>query len=247
MNKTSTDVIERIQRVCGTAMRDFKYQENSLEDCFSTALHAYYFVRPGKQTKRFIKKLAQITIRGIKEGMDLSDATGYEVTGCAAYSLIPHLVKLCSRSFDTRWFEYQINRMDEEKLDAHLLDKYIEDFNKDQLSHLFQLIVHTGYKSHCFMNEQTCRALWQEINEECQIIDNNLPIINSDYDDFPMFIFNCLDKAIIAKILLKYIEKDKDIAAYVARLLYYCEPLVSLEYIGVAMSYADLFGFRVFD
>jgi hypothetical protein len=97
------------------------------------------------------------------------------------------------------------------------------------------------------MSERNCRALWKEINNRCQIIDNNLPTIKSDYDDFPMFIFDCLDKEVLGEILLRHIEEDKDIAVYVARLLHYFEPLVALEYIGVAMSYADLFGFRVFD
>lgn len=247
MNKTSRDVIERIQRVCGTNMSDFRYAEHSLEDCLSTALHAYYFVKPGSATKRFMKKLAKSTIKGIKEGRELSNATGYATEVCVAGNLIPHIIKICRKSFDGRWFEYQINNMNDEVFNDKLLDKYVENFDKDQIGHLFQLIVNIGYKNHCFMSEHSCHVLWEEINRECQMLDNNLPIISSEYDDFPMFIFDCLNKEVLLKLLLKHIEKDKDIAGYVARLLYYFKPLVALEYIGVAMFYADLFGFRVFD
>ena len=62
-----------------------------------------------------------------------------------------------------------------------------------------------------------------------------------------MFIFDCLDKVIISKIMLKYIDMDKDLAGYIARVIYYMEPLDALEYSHIAMSYIDLFGFRVFD
>ena len=247
MNKTSRDVIERIKRVCGTNMHNFKYEENSLEDCFSTVLHAYYFVRPGKETKKFMKKLAKCTINGIKAGMKIADATGELMEGCVAICIIPRIMKLCIRSFDEKWFEYQINRMDNEDFSESIMDKYVQKYDAEQMSHFFQLVAHIGYKNNNFMSEHNCRMLWEEINKECQTIDNSLPIISSDYNDFPMFIFDCLDKDVISKLLFKYIEKDKDICGYVARLIYYFEPLVALEYIGVAMSYADLFGFRVFD
>ena len=247
MNRTSRDVIERIQRVCVTDKRDFVYEEHSLEDCLSTALHAYYFVKPGKPTKRFMRRLAQSTIKAIKDGMELSEKVGYPVQAWTGIRLVAHINRLCQKSFDSRWFEYQINRIDEEELDGSCLEKYVNNFDKEKLSHLFQLIAHIGYKNQCFMSEHGCQALWEEVNRECQIVDNNLPTIRSGYDDFPMFIFEYLDKEVLEKLLLQHIEKDKDIAAYVARLLYYFEPLVAAEYIGVAMSYADLFGFRVFD
>ena len=137
MNKTDRDVIERIQRVCGTDLRDFVYEEHSLDDCLSTALHAYYFVKPGVPTKRFMKRLAECTIRGIKEGMELSEATGYPVQACTAIRLIPHINKLCKKAFDSRWFEYQINRIDEEEFKVGILEKYVNRFDKDQISHLF--------------------------------------------------------------------------------------------------------------
>ena len=247
MNRTSKDVIERILRVCGTDKRDFVYDEHSLEDSFTTALHAYYFVKPGKQTKRYMKKLAQCTIKALEDGLELSKKVGCPAQAGAAFRLIAYVNRLCRSSFDSRWFESQINRIDEEELDIRCLDKYVNNFDKEQLSHLFQLIVHVGYKSNCFMSERSYRVLWEEVNRECQILNNTLPVVSGNYDDFPMFIFDHVDKEILGRLLLKHIEKDKDIAAYVARLLYYFEPLVALEYIGVAMSYADLFGFRVFD
>ena len=194
-----------------------------------------------------MKRLAKCTVKSIKEGMELSERVGYTKQGWIGIRLIAHINRLCKKSFDSKWFRSQIDRIDEEELDAECLDKYVNSFSHDQLSHLFQLIVHTGYKNNCFMNEHSYQALWEEISREGKKIYKTFPTLQGDYEDFPMLIFNCLDKDVLRKLLLKHIEKDKDIAAYVARLLYYFEPLVALEYIGVAMSYADLFGFRVFD
>jgi hypothetical protein len=194
-----------------------------------------------------VKTLAQSTADAIKEGTEFSDETGLNVTACAAFYLIPHLMKLCRKSFDERWFEHQINRMDDDKFDDELLYKYVGKFDTEQVSHIFQLVVHEGRKYNLFTSEMNYKKLWEEIGAECKKIDSNLPSIDSNYSEFPMFIFECLDKAIIAKILLKYINKDMDLAGYIARILYYMEPLDALEYSSIAMSYIDLFGFRVFD
>lgn len=244
MLKNNKEVIERISRVCG---KHLEYEGDAIEAVFSTAFHAYYFVKPGKATKKFVKKLAQNTIKGIKEGTELSNETGYNITDCAAACLIPRIVKLCGKSFDARWFECQISAIDDDEFDDTLLHRYVERFDAEQTSHIFQLIVHHGYKQNFYMSEDGYRALWAELNSECKKIDINLPEINGDYTTFPMFIFDCLDKTIISKILLKHITKDKDLAGYVARMLYYTEPIDAMEYQDVAMSYVDLFGFRVFD
>jgi hypothetical protein len=97
------------------------------------------------------------------------------------------------------------------------------------------------------MSEDDYRKLWTELNSECKKIDSSLPEINGDYTEFPMFIFDCLEKTTISKILLKHITKDKDLAGYVARMLYYTEPIDAVEYHDIAMSYVGLFGFRAFD
>lgn len=247
MNKNNKETIERIQRVCGADLSRLGYEGHSLEDSFSAALHAYYFVKPGKATQRFVKKLAQDTIDAIRAGNKLSDETGFNVTACAAAYLVPRIMRLCKKSFDVRWFEHQINLMDDDKFDDALLCKYIGKFDAEQVSHIFQLIVHKGRKYHLFMSEKNYEELWEEIGVECQKIDIKFPSVDRNYSEFPMFIFDCLDKGIISKILLKYINKDIDLAGYMARVLYYMEPLDALEYLSVAMSYIDLFGFRVFD
>ena len=247
MNKNNKETIERIQRVCGTDVSEFRCEARSLEDSFSTALYAYYFVKPGKATQRFVKRLAQSTIDAISEGTKLSNETGFNITACAVAYLIPRIMKLCRRSFDERWFEHQINLMDDDEFDDTLLCKYVERFDVEQVSHVFQLLVHEGRKHHLFMSETNYKELWEEIDEECKKLDSNLPSVDGNYSEFPMFIFDCLDKAIISKIMLKYIDMDKDLAGYIARVIYYMEPLDALEYSHIAMSYIDLFGFRVFD
>jgi hypothetical protein len=244
MLKNNKKVIERISRVCG---KHLEYDCDAIQAVFSTVLHAYYFVKPGEATQKFVKKLAKNTVKGIEEGTKLSNDTGYDITSCAVARLIPRIVKLCEKFFDARWFECQISAIDEDVFDDTLLNRYVERYDAEQTSHIFQLIVHHGYKQNFYMSEDGYRELWAELNSECKKIDSTLPEINGDYTDFPMFIFDCLDKTTISKILLKHITKDKDLARYVARMLYYTEPIDAVEYQSIAMSYIDLLGFRAFD
>jgi hypothetical protein len=134
------------------------------------------------------------------------------------------------------------------RFDRTLAQRFVNDMNlpiqiiDDETFKYWIVLYENDYQSETLWNE-----LWEEIDEECKKLDSNLPSVDGNYSEFPMFIFDCLDKEVLGEILLRHIEEDKDIAVYVARLLHYFEPLVALEYIGVAMSYADLFGFRVFD
>lgn len=241
------EMIERIERVYNEDIRNFEYKDTSFKDSFSTALHGYYFVKPGKATKNYMTKLSYCIIDGIKEGNKIAEDDGFPVKPCSVLCIIPRITKLCQKSFDMRTFEQQINRINDDEFDDGLLKKYIEKLDEEQVSHLFQLIIHNGRKYHFFNNENECEALWQEINRECQNLDKSLPIINSNYEEFPMFIFDAIDKDVLANLLLKYVEKDKDLAGYIARVLYYVEPLDALEYFNVAMSFIDLFDFRAFD
>ena len=97
------------------------------------------------------------------------------------------------------------------------------------------------------MSDEDYHKLWNKINKACRQIDENLPTINSNYSEFPMFIFDRLDKTIISQILLDHVKKDKDLAGYLARVIYYVNPIDTFEYFTVAMSFIDLFEFRVFD
>lgn len=247
MNKNTKETIERINKVCVKDVSELCDEELNVEDVFSTVLNAYYFVKPGKSTKKFMKKLARSTADGIKKDLVLSDLKGIDISPCIGWSLFTRIMSLCRKSFNARWFEHQINNIDDDEFDGTLLKKYLGISDKEQVSHVFQLIVHRGREYHLFMSENNYRKLWDEIDSECKNCDMNLPSVDSNYTTFPMFIFDCLDETIISRILLKYIEKDNDLAGYIARVVYYMEPLDALEYSDVAMSYIDLFKFRVFD
>ena len=108
MNKNNKETIERIQRVCGTDVSEFRCEARSLEDSFSTALYAYYFVKPGKATQRFVKRLAQSTIDAISEGTKLSNETGFNITACAVAYLIPRIMKLCKRAAETLGLKFEL-------------------------------------------------------------------------------------------------------------------------------------------
>lgn len=239
---TNKNIIETIERVCKQENSHYNWEDN-----FYAALYAYYFVKPGKNTRRFMKQLANSDITALFRGQELFEIEGQCLNGCVAFESFPHTKRICKKFFDKKWFEHQISRMeDNEEFSAGLLDEYLKKFDNTQITSFFQLIVALGYKDGLFLSNENCKELWETVNIECHNINENLPPIDNNYTKFPLYIFDYLKDITIKNILRKYIDKNKDIAGYLARALYYSDPYAAKDYLGVITHYTYLFHFPVF-
>ena len=110
----------------------------------------------------------------------------------------------------------------------------------------YQLVVWLGYKEGLFVSADSYANVWDEVDTTCHKADATLPRISGNEEEFPMFIFEYLDKDYIVNLLLENIDKDVTVAAYLAKALYYSEPLIAREYLYLVAVYKAKFGLDIF-
>ena len=156
-------------------------------------------------------------------------------------------IKTNRKWFDKRWFRKQICLIDmEEEFNETLLEKYINKLDEMKVACFYQIVVWLGYKEGLFMSTGSYATVWAKVDAECRKSDAFLPRISGNEEEFPMFIFEHIDKDYMVKLLLENIDKDVNVAAYLARALYYSEPLVAREYLYLIAAFKKTFGLEIF-
>lgn len=194
--------------------------------------HGYYFVRPGKNTRKFIRELNSDLVEGIKEGANncADDKRRSSISDYIRVSVAKHALKTIRKSFDLEFFEAQSVTISNDKLNpTFLLTKYLNKMSNDQLHTIQGLIDTISCQCSLFLDESTCSFL-RFFSYKCRDIDDSVPDLDKEsrrWLDFiqnnPKFAFDYLDKADITKAINTLITRNRAFAANMVRALYYTD------------------------
>ena len=203
---------------------------HEMDHVYTAMVHGYYFVKPGRDTDRFTNALMSALSKGVAVGTkDFKKAQGaYPIEVCTWYAVAERVLKVVRKYFDREYFEAQtVALLNDELNDETLLTKYLGMFDQTQLFDFKKGVEHFSmlYKLLQESDESYINVIF---TERCHEIDNSIP---SAYDDIrkwyefvketPRFMFNCLEKAEIAKIIDEFVTHDRVFAGNLARALYH--------------------------
>ena len=218
------------------------------DEVIVAALHSYLFVKPIERKRTFFKDLTVDGMFAFVDGKEIHERTNTQFEHYIPYLMTSRrYMKTCRKWFDMRWFKKQLRLINmEEEFNETLLEKYIKQFDEMKVACFYQLVVWLGYKEGLFVSADSYANVWDEVDTTCHKADATLPRISGNEEEFPMFIFEYLDKDYIVNLLLENIDKDVMVAAYLAKALYYSEPLIAREYLYLVAVYKAEFDLDIF-
>lgn len=218
------------------------------DEVIVAALHSYLFVKPIERKRTFFKDLMVDGMFAFVDSKEIQERTNTQLEHYIPYLMTSRrYMKTCRKWFDKRWFKKQLRFIDmEEEFNETLLEKYIKQLDEMKVACFYQLVVWLGYKEGLFVSADNCANVWTAVDTTCHKADATLPRISGNEEEFPMCIFEHLDKDYIVKLLLENIDKDVMVAAYLAKALYYSEPLIAREYLYLVAVYKAEFGLDIF-
>jgi hypothetical protein len=221
-------VFETIRTLC-IEKEDPEFYD--LDQVYTAVAHGYYFVRPGKNTNKFMNELVSAFVKGAKLGAKNFERDNLRSSSMACYlwvSVAKQMLKVVRKFFDREFFEAQSTLIPNDEFDSDtLLTTYLNMMNPEQLLVARRLFDLLSYEYDLFYIDSTNYA-WRVLVNMCHDVDSSVPTLGEDVlklwefnKDHPGFPFDYLDNITVANSLNTLITKDRTLAANMIRALYY--------------------------
>ena len=223
-----------------------------LSEPFVCLVNSYYYVKPGEDSNQFFRDIEYM----IAESYRLSKLQHNEQNGNDSFALTLQStaaqlsVSLINESFNEKYFESQINRIDIEDLDdKELLKKYLNLLSKKQLKQFLAL----GDQLFT-INDTEYESERQHFNDECRKVDMSIPSIHNNYKDYikfewenPLYYYDYLSKDTIVEILLEHRETDLDLAVFTAKALFHSDINFTCNCLNLLFYFQEYWGNKILD
>jgi hypothetical protein len=239
-------IITAIRRL---SKQDAKSGRFMLCEVFASIINGYYYVAPGIESDYFFKRIKSIismSYRYADEQKPFFDGTVKDQYAMALQSCAAQMcAQLINEMFDENYFEHQLKLMSiEDESDDVLLKKYLSALDNKKLKVFLQLIKDGDRVRH--MSDKKMRRMRRELNAECCQLDTSIPNISKSYATYeafekenPLYFCECLSKETIVSILLKYMDRDLDVAVYTSKILYYSDCREAYNYLTLAFYFQN--------
>jgi hypothetical protein len=226
-------------------------------EVFTAIIHGYYYIRPGKNTIRFIKSINKVLIDGHKsvsrKHADMKEGVPFEVWLLGKMS--SDMLAAARMMFDKEYYDSQVAKMVlHEKYDGNLLERYMYWLNEPELKSVFEGILTFKCNFDVFISDANFNAMMEEL-KKCAIgvirddprhkkdYDEHIEYINNNWD----FCFKYLWKDIIIETVCWYIDSDSILLAHMIKAFKYADAKTAAEYTGIAIWLMREFEQKVFD
>ena len=221
-------VFETIRTLC-IEKEDPEFYD--LDQVYTAVAHGYYFVRPGKNTNKFMNERVSAFVKGAKLGAKNFEKDNLRSSSMACYlwvSVAKRMLKVVRKFFDREFFEAQSTLIPNDEFDSDiLLTKYLNMMNPEQLFGAQRLFDLLSYEYDLFYIDST-NCAWRILANMCHDVDSSVPTPDEELQkwfDFnqsnPRCASSYLDNSAIANILNTLVTKDRTLAANMMRALYY--------------------------
>ena len=251
---TNKNVIEIIDRLMDPDADKLAYNATEV---FSAIVHGYYYIRPGKNTHRFLKRINKIFIEGRKAANQKHAETKEGVPFDMWFfgKMSADMLMIAREMFDEEYYASQISRMVmHEKYDDSLLERYMYWLDGEELKSIFEGIVTFKNRLDIFISDNNFDSMTSELDERSIDVIHNSPEYMKDYDKHIVCIdndwdscFKYLRRESIVEIICRYIDEDKLMLASMVKAFKYSDARTAAEYTGIAYLMMYEFEQDIFD
>lgn len=251
---TNRDVIDIINRLIDPNAKRFSF---NADEVFTAIVHGYYYIRPGKNTAKFVKKINKVLNDGLKDRpkmyVETKDDIPYE------YWLWGKMAgeSLCiARSlFDKEYYESQVaNMVGFEEYDDHLLERYLHWLDDEELESVFKGLLTFKTNYNAFISDENFSGMMDELKAKCLEVVNTQSCYAPKYNDHIDCIENSVDfcfaylcRESIIDTICRYVDIDPLMFACLVKAFKYSDPHTAAEYTGLSILISYLYELDIYD
>lgn len=239
---TNRNVIDIINRLMAPNAERVAY---SASEVFAVVTHGYYFIRPGKNTFKFIDKIVKILDNGCKEDNkkhpDMKHGVQFNLWLWGKIST--DALHVARSMFDKEYYASQVVKMcGHEEYNEHLLKHYMYWLDEKELVSVFEGILTFKHNFDAFISDEEFKCMIEELKECCIHVIENSRYYMMNYDEHLDNINNTLDfcfeylcRETIIEIICSHIDIDPLMLAYMVKAFKYSNSRTAAEYTGLAI------------
>jgi hypothetical protein len=246
-NKNVIDIIDRLMD-----QKTNKITFNASE-AFAVIAHGYYYIRPGKNTYKFLDRINKVLEEGWKDRakmyVEMKDGVPFEelLLGRMAGKAI----SIARSMFDEEYYASQVAQMvKHEEYNDHLLARYMYWLNDEELQCVFEGLLMFKHKYDVFISDENLEHMMLELRDKCVTVIQESPCYVTRYDEHMEYVNDSLDfcfaylcRESIVDTICKHIDIDPVLFASMIKAFKYSNARVAAEYTG--LSIWMMYGFEV--
>lgn len=242
---TNKNVIEIIDRLMDPNADKVAY--NATEVC-TAIVHGYYYIRPGKDTVRFIKRINKVLMYAHKAATrncaEMKEDIPFEVWLLG--KMASDMLSVARTMFDREYYGSQIAKMVMyEKYDESLLKRYMYWLNDEELKCVCEGMVSFQRKFSVFFSDDEFDYMMENIFEMCRLAFQGGNFGNPEKN--PLYFFNHLDRETIIDTICWYVDSDPILLAHMIKAFKYADSKTAAEYTGIAIWLMSEFEQEIFN
>ena len=249
---TNKDVTKIIDRLMNPTAETVAYHATEV---FTAIAHGYYYIRPGKDTARFLTKINEILNKAWrdlnKNQSETKHGVPYDVWLYGKMSA--ETISVARSLFDQAYYESQCkNMVMYEKYDESLLERYMYWLDEKELRSVFEGILTFKGNYDAFISDENFDKMMEELQECSMVVIQNDPSYMKDYDkhvayidnnwDFP---FEYITRETIITVVCKYID-DPVMLTHMIKVFKHTDTSTATDYTTLALWFTDMFELEIF-
>ena len=251
---TNRNVIDIINRLMDPSAEHFTF---NADEVFTAIVHGYYYIRPGKNTAKFVKKINKILNDELKNRakmyIETKDGIPYEYW---LWGKMAGEALLVARSmFDEEYYESQVaNMVGCEEYDETLLKRYMHWLDDEELESIFEGFLTFKIKYNAFISDENLVCMMDELKAKsldvvkthsCYAPKHNehIDCIENSAD----FCFAYLCRESIIDTICRYVDVDPLMFACLIKAFKYSDPHTAAEYAGLSILLSYIYELDIYD
>ena len=225
----------------------------SAEEAFAVIAHGYYYIRPGKNTFKFLDRINKVLEEGWKDRskmyVEMKDGVPFEelLLGRMAGKAI----SIARSMFDEEYYASQVAQMvKHEEYNDHLLERYMYWLNDEELQCVFEGLLTFKRNYDVFISDENLEHMMLELRDKCVTVIQESPCYATRYDEHMEYVNDSLDvcfaylcRESIVDTICKHIDIDPVLFASMIKAFKYSNARIAAEYTG--LSIWMMYGFEV--
>lgn len=255
---TNQNVIDIIDRLMDPKREKIAATANEV---FVAIVHGYYYIRPGKNTSKFLQKINKVLESHWKDRpkMYVETKDEFPFEDYLWGKMAGEALFIARSMFDEDYYTSQLARMTKnETYDETLLKNYLNWLNDEELKSIFGGLLTFKSTLDAFISDENFDNMMEELKNRSLTVVEESPWYMENYGEHIDniennwdFCFSYLCRESIAETIRDYVDEDPLMLATMIKAFKFADERTAAEYTGLAIWLAygyelDLFDFDEF-